>query len=310
MIKYFNIENSKVVQSDKTEQSDIFMVIQPIEEEKKYLMNMFNLDEHTLNSSLDIDEISRLEFEPDHCALVFKRPCNFLNEGKLEFKVDSAGLFLFQNKLIVIVNREFSFSENKIFNRVHSIRELVLKILAGTIQHFMEHLRIISKISDELEGKISAAMENKYLLNLFTLGKSLVYYLNYINANGVLLEKLKLNASKIRFSNDEQELLEDIQIDNNQCYKEAEILSNVIEGLMDARASIVGNNLNVYMKTLGVITLSLMIPTLVVSIFSMNVKLPFGLSNEDPFSFWKIIAISFISFVIFIISWARLKDKL
>lgn len=309
MIRYFKIGNSRIIPADNEEQSDVIMVVQPDEGEKKCLEDKYKLDEHTLNSTLDADEISRLEFEPEHCALVFKRPCNFMYEGKLEFKVDSAGLFLFQNRLIIVVNREFGF-ENKIFNKVNSIKELMLKILAATIQHFMEHLRIISKISDELEGKISAAMENKYLLNLFSLGKSLVYYLNYINANGVLLEKLKLNFPKMNFSISEQELLEDIQIDNSQCYKEAEILSNVIEGLMDARASIVGNNLNVYMKTLGVITLSLMIPTLVVSIFSMNVELPFGLSNNDSFAFWKIIAISLISFIIFLIAWSKLKDKL
>jgi magnesium transporter len=309
MIKYFALDNSRISPVDNEGLGEVIMVIQPDEGEKKYLVDKFKIDEHTLNSALDVDEISRLEFEPEHCALVFKRPCNFMYEGKLEFKVDSAGLFLFQNRLIIVVTREFGF-ENKIFNKVNSIKELLLKILAATIQHFMEHLRIINKISDELEGKISAAMENKYLLNLFSLGKSLVYYLNFINANGVLLEKLKLNSAKIYFNINEQELLEDIQIDNSQCYKEAEILSNVIEGLMDARASIVGNNLNVYMKTLGVITLSLMIPTLVVSIFSMNVQLPFGLSHDDSYAFWKIIAISLISFVIFIIAWSKLKDKL
>jgi magnesium transporter len=71
-----------------------------------------------------------------------------------------------------------------------------------------------------------------------------------------------------------QELLEDLRIENRQCAKQAEIYSNILGSLMDARVSIVNNNLNVLMKTLTKITLLLMAPTLIVSIFSMNVPFP------------------------------------
>ena len=97
-------------------------------------------------------------------------------------------------------------------------------------------------------------MENRYLLNLFTLEKSLVYYLNAINSNGMVIEKIRHNAAKIGFSQESLELLDDIIIENDQCLKQAEIYSNILTGLMDARGSIVSNNLNVLMKTLNIIT--------------------------------------------------------
>ncbi len=67
-------------------------------------------------------------------------------------------------------------------------------------------------------------------------------------------------------------------IENSQCYEQAEIYSNILASMMDARVSIVSNNLNWLMKTLTIITIAIMLPTLVVSIFSMNVEFP----GEEP----------------------------
>jgi magnesium transporter len=143
-----------------------------------------------------------------------------------------------------------------------------------------------------IEHQINMAMENKLLLNLFTLEKSLVYYLNAINSNAILIERLKNNAAKIGFTQDNLEFLDDVIIENNQCRQQAEIYSTVLAGLMDARVSIVSNNLNVRMKTLTIVTIAIMLPTLVVSIFSMNVRIPIA---EYHHAFWIIAALAALS---------------
>jgi magnesium transporter len=174
-----------------------------------------------------------------------------------------------------------------------------------SIFHFLEHLKIINTISTELEQKINQAMENRQLINLFGLEKSLVYYVASINSNGTVIDKLKLNSGKIGFSPEEGEFLDDIIIENSQCNKQAEIYSNILAGLMDARVSIVSNNLNVLIKTLNIITLAIMVPTLVVSIFSMNVKLP--ISETHPMAFWAIMGIAVAALAFFMYFWWRKK---
>jgi magnesium transporter len=278
----------------------IKLFVNPDEAEKKYLVTELKLDEHTLNSALDPDEQSRLEFEPEHVALILKRPQNYSAREEFLFKVSSFGIFLFKDRLVVVLSEDIPLFEGKIFNRVNSINDAALKLIYRSIYHFVEHLKIITMVSDSLESKISASMENRYLLNLFTLEKSLVYYLNAINSNSTVIEKLKSNSSKIGFTQEEHEFLDDVTIENNQCYKQADIYSNILAGLMDARVSIVSNNLNVLMKTLNIITIGIMVPTFVVSAFSMNVKIPI---QDHPMAFWIILALALVSVGGFLVFW-------
>jgi magnesium transporter len=144
-----------------------------------------------------------------------------------------------------LVSEDNAIFEGKHFNKVYSNQDILLKLIFRSIYHFLEHLKAINLVTDEFQHKINTSLENKYLIDLFSLAKSLVYYLNAINSNSVLIEKLKINTVKIGFSQEECELLDDIMIENTQCYKQAEIHSNILASLMDARASIVSNNLNV-----------------------------------------------------------------
>jgi magnesium transporter len=169
-----------------------------------------------------------------------------------------------------------------------------------SVSHFLEHLRVIHQISEELEDKINTSMQNKYLLYMFILEKSLVYYLNAINSNALLLQRLKNYEARLGLSQEEKELLDDLMIENSQCYRQAEIYSNILSGLMDARASIVSNNLNQLIKTLNIITIGIMVPTLVVSAFSMNVSIPL---EAFSWAFWAILGMAAVSVFFFLMVW-------
>jgi len=299
MIKRFKIVDRRLTETND-ESSPFVAYLSPDESEKRYLVDNLKIDEHTLQSSLDPDELSRLEFEPEHIAVIYKRPRNYSAKDQFLFKVASTGLFLFKDRLVIVIGEDVPLFDNLTFHRQVTPAFLMLRMINRSIFHYFEHLKIINSISDDLQNKINRAMENRHLLNLFTLEKSLEYYLNSINSNGVLIEKLRANSSKIGFSTEEIELLDDTFIENNQCYKQAEIYSNILASLMDARASIVSNNLNVLMKTLNIITIAIMVPTLVVSAFSMNVAIPLA---RHPLAFWIILGLALLSVMGFISFW-------
>lgn len=303
MLKKLYINDGKIVENGSGDAS-VYVYSAPDENEKKYLIEQLKIDEHTLNSSLDPDELSRLEFEPEHIAMILKRPKRYTAEDSFHFKVLSTGIFFFKDRLVIVNSEDIPLFEGRPYMKIQTIQDAFLKLIYRAIMHFLEHIKSITMISTELEQHINIAMGNKELIDLFTLEKSLVYYFSAINSNGVLIDKIKNNASKIGLSQENLEFLDDIVIENSQCRGQADIYSQVLANLMDARASIISNNLNVRIKTLTILTIAIMLPTLVVSIFSMNVKLPIEQQNTLS-SFWIVVLLAAIPTIALAILWRK-----
>ncbi len=170
--------------------------------------------------------------------------------------------------------------------KVKSIYDVILRLIGAATNHFREHLLIINRISEEIQGGINTAIVNKHLIELLNLQKTLVYYVDSISSNNGLLERM-MKISSIKLEDHTIDLLEDVIIENKQCLKHAEIYSNILASLMDARASLINNNISVMVKNLATITLAVMVPTFIVSMFSMNVPLP---RQADSNMFWYILA--------------------
>ena len=299
MLRKFKIENGKLVENGH-EDCPVLMYINPDEAEKKFLLEGLLIDEHTMNSALDPNELGRIEFESNHNAIIIKRPKRYSSEDNFLLKISSVGLFFFPDKIVILLTEDTPLFEGRTFTKIRSNPDLLLKLIHRCILHFEEHLQVISKISNELEREINQALSNRDLLHMFNLEKSLVYYLNAIGSNGRVIDKMKSNPLKFNFSPEDNELLEDVIIENTQCYEQARTYSEVLSGMMDAWVSIVSNNLNIRIKTLTVLMICIMVPTLVISAFSMNVKMPFP--EGSPISFWIIIgmAVASILGVVFI----------
>jgi magnesium transporter len=303
VLKQLYITDGKVTDSGQGE-APVWVYTAPDDAERRYLVEHLKIDEHTLNSALDPDELSRLEFEPEHAAMIFKRPKHYTAQDNFLFRVVSTGVFLFKDRLIIVRTDDAALFEGRPFIKIQTVQDVFLKLIYRAIAHFVEHLRAINMISGELEQQINLSMENRYLLNLFTLEKSLVYYLSAINSNAVLIEKLRNNAPKLGLTPENVEFLDDILIENSQCRGQTEIYSQVLSGLMDARASIISNNLNVRIKALTIITIGIMLPTFIVSLFSMNVPIPM---EDRWYGFWIIIGITAVSVAALAMLWRKLR---
>ena len=311
MLTCYQISDGRITEvPQNTSNASVFIYTNPEDEERRYLINTLKINEHTINSSLDPFEIGRLEFERDHMAIIIKQPKRYQNTDNFLFKISSIGAFLFPNRMLVIIQAGNSvIFQGRQFQQIRSLEDLLLKLMFTAILHFEGHLQVINTLSDDLEGKISTAMENQHLTNMFSLEKSLVYYLNSISSNGKVIEKFKASAAKVQLTQDNLEFIDDLIIENSQCYEQASIYSHVLSSLMDARASIVNNNLNLSMKTLTWIMLAIMVPNLVVSIFSVNVALPFRM-QESILSFWLIFLLALFATIAVFYYWFHDTGKI
>lgn len=276
------------------EDAQIIVFNSPTAEDEADLMECYNIDFHTLRSSLDPDELSRLEFEADHAALIFKRPKSFSADDNFLLKMTSTGVFLYEDRIVVVMPDDAPLFEGRAPLRIFSIQDVILRLLYQSISHFEGHLKAINMLSDSLERRIMTSMETRYLLNMFALEKSLVYILNAINSNGALFDKMRACAARLRLDHEQSGILDDIIIENQQCLRRSEIYSQVIAGLMDARASIVSHNLNTLIKKFTIWTIAIMTANLVVGIFSMNVELPIPTAGVV----WPFAAINALALVV------------
>ena len=83
----------------------------------------------------------------------------------------------------------------------------------------------------------------------------------------------------------------------------SKIYSDILNGTMDAYASIISNNLNVVMKILTSITIILAIPTLIASLWGMNVPVPW---QNNP---WGFVILSLTMVLVTAITIVCLKKK-
>ena len=141
--------------------------------------------------------------------------------------------------------------------------------------------------------ELKNSLKNKELLKMLSLEKSLVYFTTSLRSNEVVMEKLFRNERFKKYPEDE-ELLEDVIIENKQAIEMANIYSGILNGMTNAFASVISNNLNIVMKTLAIVTIVLSIPTMIFSAYGMNVAsagMPFA---DSPFGFIIIVVASLV----------------
>jgi magnesium transporter len=233
-----------------------------------------------------------LEINPDHATIIFKRPKSFCAGDNFLMKLTSTGVFVYESYLVIVMADDSPVFEGRVPFPVNSIHDVILRLLYQATMRFEGHLKAINMLSDSLERRVNTSLENKYLLNMFALEKSLVHIVNSITSNGVLLERMKAASDRLGFNKDELGILEDLIIENQQCYRRAEIHTQILANLMGTRASIVGHNLTQLIKKFTIWSVAIMLVSLVVADFGMNVAMPVPM-EKALWPFWLINILAF-----------------
>ncbi len=307
MKSFFKIQDCAIATSTE-EAGNIVVYALPSDVEKKELLQTLGIDQHALESALDPDEISRVEFTHDYVYIIWKRPDAVSYKEQLRFAVSSLGIFLTKDKVTLILGEDTTPFEAKEFHKIASLDGFVLKFLLHTIHHFFGHLKAMRLLNAELQGKLNMSMENQYLLQMFNLSESLIYYLNALEANAPVLTKLRTHADKMAFSKEEVEMLDDIIIEQQQCSRQVEIYSSVLSGLMDARGNIINNNMNILLRNLTVINVVFLPLNLIASVGGMS---EYSMMTKGVVNWEIAYALFFVVMIVLgIITWTVLVKQI
>jgi len=247
----------------------------PSKEETATLQSDFNIPEDIINDILDPDERPRIEFEDDWTLIILRIPVETINNG-VPFHTIPLGIFIgknftltlcLKNNEILPIDQASPFREQ--YASISDNINFILRLFLRSGNTYLKYLKRINQMTSSIEQDLEKSIKNKELNKLLKMEKCLVYFITSIKANELVLVKLR-NSKKIT-SEINEDLLEDVIIENKQALEMAQIYSDIQSGMMDAFASVISNNLNVVMKQLTLISIILMIPTLIASLFGMNV---------------------------------------
>lgn len=250
-------------------------VINPDRGDISRITTDFGFPMDSLNDILDADERPRIEFEDDWTLVIMRIPVESTNNG-VPFITIPLGIFITDKVTITIcsqdnevlpVNQPSTLREQYVNITDHINFTLRLFLRAGNL--YIRYLKQINHLTSTIEQDLERSIKNRELNQLLKMEKCLVYFITSIKGNEIVLTRLK-NSKKITTELNE-DLLEDAIIENKQALEISQIYSDIQSGMMDAFASVISNNLNVVMKQLTLISIILMIPTLIASIFGMNV---------------------------------------
>ena len=197
------------------------------------------------------------------------------------------------------------FGANRIKNvRLSDFPSFIVHIMNRANLNFLRYLKEINRRSTSIQNEMKLEIENKEIIQMLGLEKSLVYFTTSLKSNRLLLQKMS-KTRLIKFDEEDIDFVEGVEIDNRQAIEMADTYSDILFGVMNAYSSIISNNLNVVMKKLAIINLVMMVPTFITSFFGMNYPLPF-----ESFGRFAVVIVSGICFVsIFLANWMLNIDK-
>ncbi|HHW43421.1 magnesium transporter CorA family protein [Desulfofundulus thermobenzoicus] len=279
-------------------------LVNPTRDEIQQVIGQLGLPADFLEYPLDEEETSRIEVEEGCVLIIIRVPVIRDNV----YDTIPLGIIFTENIMITVclediaVLNEFVSCRTKGFYTFKKTRFL-LQIFFKTALYYLRYLRQIDKKSEETQQRLHRSTKNEELIKLLGLEKSLVYFTTSLKANEIVMEKLlkshlakdpeplEVNDRLIKMYEEDEDLLEDVITENKQAIEMSDIYAQILSSTMDAYASVISNNLNMVMKFLTSVTILLMIPTMVFSLYGMNVDLPF---QRSAAAFPGIVTLSFV----------------
>lgn len=262
--------------------NNLIYMVNPSATEITALSTRLNIPSAYFCDALDQNERPRIEKSGTVRLMVLNAP-RLLDEhailNQAMYQTCPVGIIHTQDHLIVVSAVDLPVLSNLIagqYGAFHSYMKTRISLLLfkAIADCYNLHLAQINKKIAEFQQKLKKSYRNHELFGLISINKSLVYFSTSLSAMKIVYQRL-MKGYDMKIHEEEQKRLEDILIEISQAAEITEIRRESLSNLMDAYAAIVNNNLNSVMKMLTTLAIVMVIPTMIGSIFSMNVALPY-----------------------------------
>ncbi len=245
----------------------------PTQDDMDFLEQKLGIPDYFLMDIADTDERARYEFDDGWILIILRIPYVKEVRSRTPYTTIPLGIILNKEVCITVCNFEtnmmidfVSYQQKRGAGFTDSV-DFVFRLFLSSAVWYLKRLKQINTLVEKAKQNLDRTVDNADLVNLSRLQDSLTYFNTSIRGNETLLSKLKF---KLPIDELDADLIEDVNIEMNQARETTSIYTNILDSTMDTYASIINNNMSSTMKVLTSISIILMFPTLVTSMFGMN----------------------------------------
>ncbi len=261
--------------------------VNPSSKDLSELWSKLDLDESQLEDAQDFFEVPRME-KVDGVTYFYTR---YLFDDQTE-DVDTAPLLIVSGGTFVLTVTQRAIPQFDKFISgevtVHTTQKtkLFIYLMESITLSFEKQLVRLRRAVHKDRAKIRR-IGNKEIVRFVNYEHKLNDMVAAVLPTNVALQQV-LNGSYMPVFEDDRDLVEDLRIDNAQVVESARALLKTIQNVRNSAEAILTNTLNNRIKTLTVLTILLTIPTIIFSLYGMNVQLPLA---DEPYAFFFVIAL-------------------
>ena len=272
MRTYWNT-NKGLKQIGQWEPNCWIQVTCPTEDDQRLLEEEFKIPDYFLSDISDNDERARYEYDDGWMLIILRIP--FVKEIRSRTPYTTVPLGIIHKRDVTItvcfhetnMMIDFVSYQQKRGEGFTDYVDMIFRLFLSSAVWYLKRLKQINNLIEKAKRNLDREVNNESLIGLSRLQDSLTYFITSIRGNENLLAKLKF---KLQVDELDADLIEDVNIEMSQARETTNIYSDILESTMDTYSSIINNNMNTVMRTLTSVSIILMFPTLISSIFGMN----------------------------------------
>jgi len=279
MMTTYRWENGGLKETPEFSPSCWINLVEPSTTELEAVLTLTQVPRDFLTDPLDAGERPRFDHDDGATLLIVHVPTPVSGDEVVPYRTVPLGIILYGDMVITVcsaqtpVTTAFLDQIRRVCPPSDSYR-FAFRLLwhAGVL--FLRYINDIHSRTTVLEEELHESISNDVLLRLLMIEKTLVYFTTSLKADTIALARAN-TARQLTLSEDERDYLEDAMVEYQQALETATIHANILNGTLDTFASLINNNLNNVMKYLTAATILLAVPTLIASLYGMNIGLPF-----------------------------------
>jgi magnesium transporter len=245
----------------------------PTEDDQRELEEQFKIPDYFMSDISDTDERARYEYDDGWMLIILRIPYVKEVRSRTPYTTVPLGIIHKRDVTITVCYYEtnmmidfVSFQQKRGEGFTDHV-DMIFRLFLSSAVWYLKRLKQISMLIDKAKRNLDKEVNNESLIGLSRLQDSLTYFQTSIRGNETLLSKLKF---KLQIDELDADLIEDVNIEMTQARETTNIYSDILESTMDTYQSIINNNMNNVMRTLTSVTIIMMFPTLIASLFGMN----------------------------------------